>query len=381
MTPAWVIVTGEITQLGGQDKANYALASFLAKRGSPIHLVAYRIDEPLASCSGVTLHKVARPLGSNFLGAKGLGRMGRRVAREVVGQHPGARVIVNGGNCAFSDVNWVHMVHDAWSPLDSGAPLAVRMKNRVGAWADRRMERRALAASRLVIANSERTRRDVERLRVAPAPAHVIYLGCDPRTHSPPTPAERSTARAWLGIPQDRKLAVFVGALGYDRKKGFDALLFAWQRLLADGLDATLLAAGSGALEFWQQKIEARHLERSVRLLGQIERVSDLLAAADLLVSPTRYEAYGLNVQEALCRGVPAIVSTVAGVAERYPPELQSLLLPDPEDAADLARRMKAAFESRERLQPHLDALGTRLRAWTWHDMAARMVSLIEEAA
>jgi len=38
-----------------------------------------------------------------------------------------------------------------------------------------------------------------------------------------------------------------------------------------------------------------------------------------VLVSPVRYEAYGLNVQEALCCGVPAIVSACAGVAERYP--------------------------------------------------------------
>jgi glycosyltransferase involved in cell wall biosynthesis len=374
-----VIVTGDFTHLGGQDKANYALASFLAGRAAPVHLVAHRIDEPLASHPEVTVHHVARPLGSHLIGARSLDQTGRRVAREVAAGHPGTRVVVNGGNCTFPDVSWVHMVHHAWTPLDPGAPFAVRMKNRAGAWIDRLMERRTLAASRLIIANSERTRRDVERLGVAPARVRVVYLGCDPKTHAPPAQDDRSAARASLGIPENRKLVVFVGALGYERKKGLDTLLVAWQRLLAAGFDATLLAAGGGALAFWQREIETRRLEGSVRLLGHIDRVTDLLAAADLLVSPTRYEAYGLNVQEALCRGVPAIVSAIAGVAERYPPGLQDLLLPDPEDAADLARRVSHAFDERERLQPHVDALGASLRAWTWRDMAERMVRLIEE--
>ena len=38
-----------------------------------------------------------------------------------------------------------------------------------------------------------------------------------------------------------------------------------------------------------------------------------------VLVSAPRHEAYGLNVQEAHCRGLPDLVSASAGVAERYP--------------------------------------------------------------
>jgi glycosyltransferase involved in cell wall biosynthesis len=378
--PAWVIVTGDVTQIGGQDKANYALAWFLAERGGAVHVVAHRVDEPLASHPAVTVHLVSRPLGSHLLGARSLDRTGRRVARQVEQRHPGTRVIVNGGNCTVFDVCWVHMVHNTWSPLDPAAPFAMRIKNRVGAWSDRRRENRVLVSSRLVVANSERTRRDVEHLGVAPARVHVVYLGCDPKTHAPPTAQERSAARARLGIPERRRLAVFVGALGYERRKGFDNLLAAWQRLTARGFDAALLAAGGGALGFWQREIEARGLAGCVRLLGHLDPVSELLAAADLLVSPTRYDAYGLNVQEALCRGLPAIVSSSAGVAERYPPELQELLLADPEDTAALAGRISAAFENRERLRPHLDVLGARLRAWTWRDMAERMTRLIEEA-
>ena len=96
-------------------------------------------------------------------------------------------------------------------------------------------------------------------------------------------------------------------------------------------------------------------------------------------MSPVRYEPYGLNVQEAICCGVPAIVSACAGVAERYPAALADLLLPDPEDAAGLVSRMlqwRADIAGwRCRLKPFTDTL----RAYSWDDMAEQIVSLASE--
>ena len=60
-------------------------------------------------------------------------------------------------------------------------------------------------------------------------------------------------------------------------------------------------------------------------MLGYCRDVVDLMAAADLLVHPARYEAYGLAVHEALCCGVPVIVSSAAGIAERMPANLADL--------------------------------------------------------
>ena len=59
-----------------------------------------------------------------------------------------------------------------------------------------------------------------------------------------------------------------------------------------------------------------------------------LLAAADLLVSPVRYEAYGLNVHEALCRGAAVMVTRTAGVVERFDHDLEPSLLPSRVTAA-----------------------------------------------
>ena len=350
----WLLISGDFTPLGGMDRANHALASHLAGEGVRVHLVTHRAWPDLGAHPGVTVHRVPRPMGSHLLGQSLLDRSGRRWARQLAPRD--ARVVVNGGNCRWGDVNWVHYVHAAWRPR--GGPGGGALRRIKAAAADRRFrrdERDAIRRARLVVANSERTRRDViESLDVPPERVHTVYYGADPERFRPPTPEERREARALLGWGEsdDRPAVAFVGALG-DARKGFDTLYGAWRRLARDpGWDARLVVVGAGAtLPAWRARAEAEGLGGSIRFLGFRDDVPRVLAACDLLVSPTRYEAYGLNVQEALCCGLPAIVSASAGVAERYPGPLGALLLPDPDDDADLASRI-AAWRSGARAGP-----------------------------
>ena len=62
----------------------------------------------------------------------------------------------------------------------------------------------------------------------------------------------------------------------------------------------------------------------------------------------------------------PALVSADAGVAERYPEELRPLLLPDPEDAVDLARRLVIWRADAAAYRQATLRLSERLRAWSW---------------
>ena len=190
----------------------------------------------------------------------------------------------------------------------------------------------------------------------------------------------RIAARAWLEVPQDRPLVAFVGGLGYDSRKGFDTLWHAWTSLCrSTEWDADLVVAGGGrALRRWQTAAERSGLGRRVRFLGFTERIPDVLAASDLLVSPVRYESYGLNVQEALCFGIPAIVSADAGVAERFLPEAAELLLPDPEDHNDLAARMLNWRSDIDGWKRRIAPTTRMLRAYTWDDMAREIVSLAD---
>jgi glycosyltransferase involved in cell wall biosynthesis len=370
----WLVVTGDFVPTGGMDMANLALARYLAGRG-PVELVTHRAADELARLPGVRVHYAPRPFGSHLLGAGRLARRGRAAA-------PGAgRVVVNGTNCDWNDVNWVHYVNAAYRPRTT-AGLVRRLKTGLTYPRALAAERRILPRSRVVVCNSRVTARDVvERVGVPEGRVRVVYYGTDPARFAPVAPAERRAAREALAWA-DRPWALFVGALG-DARKGFDTLYAAWRELCQDsGWDANLAVVGRGAeLPAWQARAKADGLASRVHFLGFRPDVDRVLAAADVLVHPARYEAYGLGVHEALCRGLPAIVSARAGVAERYPADLGELLLADPDDSRELADRLRSWRRHREAWPARVAALSAELRSRTWGDMAAEFAAVCSTEA
>lgn len=373
----WLLVAGDFTPFGGMDIANYALARYLAARGE-VHLVTHRAWPDLA-LPNVTIHRVARPFGFHFLGSLWLSQVGQRVWRGL--KPRGVHALVNGGNCPIGAATWVHYVHAAYRPSVGGS-IAHRSKAPLIYGRDLAAERTTLRAAPLVICNSRRTREDViERVGVEPSHAQVVYYGSDPIRFSPVDAHSRAVAKQRLTCSPDRPLVGFVGALG-DRRKAFDAVFEAWSELCRRrAWDADLLVAGTGAeLPYWQRRARAAGLEERIRFAGYRRDMPEVFAALDALVHPARYEAYGLSVHEALCRGVPALVSAGAGVAEQYPAELSELLLENPDDPGELVERLSLWRCHSERFHALIAPLSQKLRARTWDDMAADITALVERA-
>ena len=264
--------------------------------------------------------------------------------------------MVNGGNCLWNDVNWIHYVHNTPMAERERPSLPHREWMRWKRRRDQRRERQAVGESRLVITDSELMKdRLIAGISLDPGRVHTIYYGIDPEKFRPASAAERTDARRVLGLPLDRPLVAFIGALGHDRRKGFDVLFDAWCRCCTHaGWDASLVVAGTGPeLPYWKRRVAESGREGDIRLLGFTKAISTVLAAADALVSPTRFEPYGQGVHEALCCGLPVFVTRCAGIAERFPAELHDLLLDDPPDAAQLCQRL---------LEWHKDIDGYRRR-------------------
>jgi glycosyltransferase involved in cell wall biosynthesis len=373
----YTLIAGDFVATGGMDRANLALADYLARQGGPVRLVAYRVADSLLSYPNVRFIRVPKPANAYLLGEPLLDAVGRFWAARTLAQ--GGQVVANGGNCAVPAVNWVHYVHAAHTPEPVGHPLR-RLKGHVSHRVYLRRERSALRRARVILANSERTRQDLLAASgVEPSRVQVVYLGGDPERFPSTTSALKREARRALGWELERRVALFVGALG-DRRKGFDTLFHAWTRLCSrPDWDVDLGVVGTGAgLEVWEREARARGLPTRIRFLGFRDDVPRLLSAADLLVSPTRYESYGLGVHEALCVGIPALVSRSAGVAERYPESLGGLLLDDPDDVDALMRKLEAWRARGQEWMPAVAELSSRLRAWTWDAMAEAVVARLE---
>jgi glycosyltransferase involved in cell wall biosynthesis len=371
-------VAGDFTPFGGMDAANHALARYLAARGE-VHLVTHRAWPDLESLPAVTVHRVRRPFGWQFVGSVLLAKRGADVWRQLAPRQ--VRTIVNGGNCHVREANWVHYLHAAYKPKTAGS-MVRRSKGWLIYARDLAAEQRCLRDARVVICNSRRTQADVvARTGVDASRTRVVYYGSDPVRFSLVDAAGRAAAKVALGFAPARPLVGFVGALG-DRRKGFDTVFQAWAGLCRrPDWDADLIVVGWGAeLPDWQRRARDAGLDDRIRFVGARRDIHDIFAALDALVHPPRYEAYGLSVHEALCRGVPALVSACAGVAERYPPQLSELVIANPDDPGELVARLSVWRCDRERFRSLVIPLSEQLRARTWEAMASEIAGLVDRA-
>jgi glycosyltransferase involved in cell wall biosynthesis len=374
----FLLVSGDFGKTGGMDQANYSLAVFLARQGFDVHTVAHSVDPSLAGLANVTWRRVPRPRHSTILGEPLLRRAGQRMWRNLGGEKDGARAVVNGGNCPLPDINWFHYVHSAVQPMTGSGPLR-RAKIRYAHSRFVKSETSALRRARLILANSERTKSDlISYCGADPARVRTVYCGVDPDQFYPASNEERKAARLRLGLDPQKYLVVFVGALG-DRRKGFDTLLEAWGALSPRVSEAAqLLVIGTGSEQkAWEKRANRLAGGDSVRFLGFRKDVPEILRASNALVSPTRYEPFGLAVLEALCCGLPAIVTGDAGVAELYPATIRPLLLAKADDTAALAEKLDDLVIHAEQWRDKLRPVSSNLRSHTWDDMARQIFQTV----
>jgi glycosyltransferase involved in cell wall biosynthesis len=375
----YVLVSGDFVKTGGMDRANYALASYLARQGRDVHLVGFRAAEDLLTLPRIRFHRVPKVAKSYLLSGPLLDRAGRFWAAKIAAL--GGRVVVNGGNCRWHDVNWVHHVHAAGRPWMQGGALRrakIRLSHRLALAGERAVVPRA----RIVLTTCRRTKDDiVSCLGVRADRVVPVYMGVDSELFRPVDARERRQIRAKLGWSAERPVVMFVGALG-DERKGFDTLYRAWMALCSEpGWDAHLVVVGGGAgAAMWKDRARRERLSERIEFLGFVKNLPEVLAAGDAHVLPSRYEGYSLSTQEALACGLPAFVSVAAGIAERYPHELAPLLIPDPDDAADLARRLARWRREMARYRADVVGLSEQLRRHSWDDMAEQMMAVIEGA-
>jgi len=185
-----------------------------------------------------------------------------------------------------------------------------------------------------------------EEMLAAGVPGERIALvphGVDTERFRPADAAERAALRARLGLP-DGVLAAWSGRLL--RGKGLETLLGAFARVAGDVPDLRLLLVGSGegqALsvedELRRRAAEAGLAERIV-FTGRVERVEDVLRAADLFVFPSVFEGLGISLVEAAACGLAAVASRTGGIVDVVE-DGRSGLLVAPGDASALGEGLR----------------------------------------
>lgn len=122
------------------------------------------------------------------------------------------------------------------------------------------------------------------------------------------------------GIPAGRRLLAFIGRL--DRQKGLDLLLPELPRLWEQLPEHELLVVGDGPQRATLQALAGA--DNRVHFVGRRSDVPQILAAADILVCPSRYEGMPNVVLEAMAAAKPVVAMRAEGVCELLGPEAEA---------------------------------------------------------
>jgi glycosyltransferase involved in cell wall biosynthesis len=173
-----------------------------------------------------------------------------------------------------------------------------------------------------------------------PDRAVTIRNGVDGSIFRPDSDVRGQVRQEW-GLPADSFVFGYVGRLVHH--KGVDVLIDAFQRVLADHPDRRLylVIVGAGAeRSALQAKVSELGLQQRILMLGPSDAPSRCHQGLDVFVMPSRSEALGIALLEAMSSGCAVIGSAVGGILEIITDNSLGLLV-RPGDAHSLADAMK----------------------------------------
>jgi glycosyltransferase involved in cell wall biosynthesis len=153
------------------------------------------------------------------------------------------------------------------------------------------------------------------------------------------------------------------------RNKGLPTVLEAMAAL--PGLPIRLLVVGNDTVEIFHAR--ASQLGLQDRFCWEVSSpdVLEFYSAADVYVSPSREDSFGLPVGEAMACGLPAITSVCAGVADYIQDGIDGFVLREPRDAQTLSKlieRLQGEPDLRRKIG---ETAARNALLWNWDRPAA----------
>jgi glycosyltransferase involved in cell wall biosynthesis len=275
---------------------------------------------PSAALVGITASDSALPFDFEARNLRGIFRLARIIAATVDAESP--------------DI--VHL-HSTFAGLAGRMALGWRRKRpriiycahgwsfvRRASWfADfvaRQTERRLSSVTDCIVCVSHGDRDAALAIGIAPGRCRVVLNGIGAAT-----PLETLATPDW---PAPGLRLIFIGR--FDRQKGHDILVDAMRRVRTP---LAMLSIGASS-----ETLSALDLPANMRILGWTPRdaVQSLLARADAVVMPSRWEGLPMVAIEAMRAGVAVIAAAIPGLIEVVEDGVTGRLFPA-EDAAALA--------------------------------------------
>lgn len=254
------------------------------------------------------------------------------------------------------------------SPFEIVEPISSESLDMMNTLAGRALSRLLMSTQRALLLRADRViaiSADITSVLLQRGfpPSRIAHIpnAVDLSKFAPVRVDERARLRERLGFPPSATVVVFAGRLS--RAKGVMMLLDTWAALRSADPSLFLVLVGSGR-DSWDNceediaaVIRTQGLAASTTLAGHSDRVHEYLQAADLYVSPSDYEGFGLSIVEALACALP-VVSTEVGIAPQVIRNEENGYLCPPKDTAAFGAAMALALSQQDRWP----AIGARAR-------------------
>jgi glycosyltransferase involved in cell wall biosynthesis len=188
--------------------------------------------------------------------------------------------------------------------------------------------------------------------------------------------ARRAEARQERSFREEDFVLLLIG--NDWRNKGLLTILEAMS--VPSLLPVRLLVVGNDIAEPFRARAVQLGLQDRCRWESSSPDVLDFYAAADVYLSPSREDSFGLPVAEAMSCGLPAITSVCAGVADYIRDGVDGFVLREPRDAQILSRlieRLQAEPDLRDKIG---EAAAGAILEWDWNRNAAALWELLKQA-
>jgi glycosyltransferase involved in cell wall biosynthesis len=227
------------------------------------------------------------------------------------------------------------------------------------------IERQLASSTHALLAVSRSVREHVSNYIAVPeARIDVVANGVDRKILQG---ADRTQARAALGIAPDAFAFGLIGRVCH--QKGQDIFVEAAQSLAASMPQAVFVMVGDIEDEALHRRLAKRitdaGLSHAIMFAGYRMDMTNVYAALDAVVAPSRWEGFGLMLVEAMAARKPIVAASVGAIPEVTGEGKAAFLVP-PGDAPALAVAMAKLAED-VLLQHSLVAAGDeRQRHFTW---------------
>jgi glycosyltransferase involved in cell wall biosynthesis len=357
-----------------------------------VHLFAQQVesldvrdlqDRDSAARPKITWHRVATMRGPHLLQFIAWFFRNRSARQKAVRSSglPFDLVLSPGINCSDADVIIVHALFHRLQELSRSLPAPAgvfrNLHRKIYYRLLTRLETKLYRNPAVSLAAvSPRTKADLAYY-FQREDVRVIPNAVDPNIFSPESRlARRAEMRRHYGFADDHLVLLLIG--NDWTVKGLPGLLHSMA--LLPQLPLRLLVAGSDAVAPFRQLAASLGVLESCRWELPSSDVMSFYAAADVYVSPSLEDSFGLPVAEAMACGLPAITSTLAGISAFVDDGVNAFILAHPKDSQALAARLRDIYANIALRQQVASSAASRAREWSWDNVAAQVWQLLNAA-